>query len=56
MYNVTIDCISVKEIDNLCRLTGRDVWNDASFDSKEDAEKFRDECKKIAPLAYIEIE
>ena len=55
MYHVTIDCVSVKEIDALCTATGKDLWDGVSFDSIKEAEDFACICKEISPLAQIEV-
>jgi hypothetical protein len=55
MCSITIDSISAKEIDNLCDITGRDVWNDCSFESHKDALEFAMWCREIAPLAFVEV-
>ncbi len=56
MWYVTIDAVSVKEIDNICKVTRRDVWSDCGFENRKDAIAFAEWCQEIAPLAQVEVE
>lgn len=55
MWYVTIDAISVKEIDKICMAVGRDMWNDAACDSIDEANELADRIRDLAPLALIEV-
>lgn len=55
MWYVTIDAVSVKEIDKICGAIGRDMWNDAACDSLEEANELADRIRDLAPLALVEV-
>lgn len=55
MWYVTIDAVSAKEIDKICRVTKRDVWSDCGFEYRKDAIAFAEWCQEIAPLAQVEV-
>ncbi len=55
MWYVTIDAVSVKEIDRICKVTKRDVWSDNGFEYRKDAVAFAEWCQDIAPRAEVEV-
>ena len=55
MWVVTIDAVSVKELDAICDITGIDIWNDAGFEYYKDAQEFARWVREIAPLAEVEV-
>ena len=55
MYYVTIDEVSVKEIDAICEAVGVDMWNDAAFESFAEANELAARIRDLAPLALTEI-
>ena len=55
MYRVIIDSVSLKELDNLYKATGHNVWGVLDFSAIHFAETFAERCRKIAPLADITV-
>ncbi len=53
---MTIDAVSVKEINKICGAIGRDMWNDSACDSLEEANELADRIRDLAPLALVQVE